>query len=152
MNRATITRLALADGGAIVRRWQSFWLNRPIIWSGQQWDYAMFSWDGLLSGQSSDQITLTMPATPSNRAMVERALADAWLATLEIYQAPDDGAIDAGPTSETVLVGAVVGQVIEANGDLSELSVSLGSALSPIGAQFPPLTATTALIGVPCRF
>lgn len=152
MNRATIARLTLADGPAVVRRWQSYWINRPISWGGLQWDYAQFTWDGLLSGQSSDQISLTLPATPSNRALVERALADAWLITLEVYEAPDDGTIDAGPTAETVLVGSVVGQVIEAGGSLTDLQVRLGSALAPIGAQFPPLTATTALIGVPCRF
>jgi hypothetical protein len=28
--------------------------------------------------------------------------------------------------------------------------MKLGSALSPVGAQFPPVTATDSLIGVPC--
>jgi hypothetical protein len=44
-----------------------------------------------------------------------------------------------------------VGEVIGASAGLTTMTWRLGSALSPVGAQFPPRTAITPLIGVPCR-
>ena len=76
MNRIQAARLTLSDGATTFARWQSFWIDQIVSWSGQAWEYEPFNWEGLLSGQSSvDQIAVTVPATPSNRAMVERALA-----------------------------------------------------------------------------
>jgi hypothetical protein len=49
-----------------------------------------------------------------------------------------------------VLVGSTVGQVISASATVTSITLKLGSALSPVGAQFPPRTATSSLIGVPC--
>lgn len=152
MNRIQAARLTLSDGATVFARWQSFWIDRIVTWSGQSWDYQPFSWEGLLSGQSSaDQLSLTVPATPSMRAMVERALAGVWLATLDVYQLADDGTADSGPPAGAILVGSAVGEVVGASGGLTSITVQLGSALSPVGAQFPPRTATTPLIGVPCR-
>lgn len=154
MNRIQAARLALSDGATTFARWQSYWIDQLVSWSGQTWEYEPFSWEGLLSGQSSvDQITITVPATPSNRAMIERALAGVWLATLQVYQLADDGStVDSGPPAGAILVGSATGEVIGASGGLTSITMRLGSALSPVGAQFPPRSASTALIGVPCRF
>ena len=152
MNRAQMVRVTLADGAAVIARWQSAWINRPIVWDGFQWDYQQFDWGGLLSGQAGgEQATITLPATPSIRALAEQALLGAWLATIEVYAAEDDGTADAGPPEFAVLTSSTVGEVIGASGGLTSLTLTLGSALSPVGAQFPPRAATTALIGVPCR-
>jgi hypothetical protein len=85
------------------------------------------------------------------RAFVERALAETWLAALDVYQLADDGTADTAPPAGAVLVGSAIGEVIGASGGLSSITVRIGSALSPVGAQFPPRSATTPLIGVPCR-
>jgi len=152
MNRIQAARLTLSDGATVFARWQSFWIDRIVTWDGQAWDYQPFDWEGMLSGQSSvDQLSFTVPGTPSMRALVERALAGVWLATLEAYQLADDGTADAAPPAGVILVGSAVGEVVDASGGLSSITVQLGSALSPVGAQFPPRSATTPLIGVPCR-
>ena len=70
-----------------------------------------------------------------------------------MYQLADDGStVDTGPPAGAILVGSATGEVIGASGGLTSITMRLGSALSPVGAQFPPRTATTPLIGVPCRF
>ena len=148
-----MARVTLGDGAAVFARWQSAWINRPVSWHGFQWEYQPFRWGGVLSGQAgSDQATLTIPATPSLRALAEQALAATWLATIEVYASVDDGTVDAGPPADAVLAASTVGEIIGASGGLNSITLQLGSALSPVGAQFPPRAATTALIGVPCRF
>ena len=44
-----------------------------------------------------------------------------------------------------------LGYVARMNGSFTALKVELGSALAPIGAQIPPLTASNALVGVPLQ-
>jgi hypothetical protein len=80
---------------------------------------------------------------------MKRALYGPWIATLRVYQF--DEALDTGaPQDGQVLVGSTVGQVISASATVTSITLKLGSALSPVGAQFPPRTATSSLIGVPC--
>ena len=137
--------------GAVFARWQSYWIDRIVSWSGQQWTYQQFDWAGVTSGQAvGDQASIVLPAVPSVLAMTEDALAGPWVAALSVIQF-DEAAADNGPPATTVLAASCVGQVIGASGSLTQLTWKLGSALSPIGAQFPPRTATTFLIGVPCR-
>jgi hypothetical protein len=97
-----------------------------------------------------DQATLTLPAVPSVLAMTEQALAGPWVATLSVIQF-DESAASSGPPATTVLAASCVGEVIGASASLTQITWKLGSALAPIGAQFPPRTVITALIGVPCR-
>ena len=153
MNRGQFPRIWLTDGAATFARFQNWWIDRPVTWSGQQWSYLDFSWEGLISGQGSvDQVTITAPALPSVVDLVRRALAGTWLCYLEIWAAEDNGSdIDAGPPASAVLVGSAVGEVVGASGGLTSITIRLGSALSPIGAQFPPRSASTELIGVPCQ-
>jgi hypothetical protein len=137
--------------GSVSARWQSYWIDQIVSWSGQQWTYQQFDWAGITSGQAvGDQASIVLPAVPSVLAMTEDALAGPWVAALRVIQF-DEMAADSGPPATTVLAASCVGQVIGASGSLTQMTWRLGSALSPIGAQFPPRTAITALIGVPCR-
>ena len=152
MARGQVAFLQLAnEGGAVIARWQSFWVDLSVIWEGQLWDYQQMDWVGITSGQASaEQVTITLPRLPSVQSLVKRALYGPWVATLRVYQF--DEVLDAGaPQSAQALVGSTVGQVVSASGSLTTLTMKLGSALSPVGAQFPPRTATTTLIGVPCQ-
>jgi len=144
--------VSLGDGfGTIYARWQSYWVDAVVSWSSQQWSYQQLDWSGVTSGQAvGDQAALTLPAVPSVLAMTERALAGPWVATLSVIQF-DESAASSGPPATTVLAASCVGEVIGASASLTQITWKLGSALSPVGAQFPPRTAITALIGVPCR-
>ena len=144
--------VSLGDGfGTVYARWQSYWIDAVVSWSSQQWSYQQLDWAGVTSGQAvGDQASLTLPAVPSVLAMTEQALAGPWVATLSVIQF-DESAASSGPPATTVLAASCVGEVIGASASLTQLTWKLGSALAPIGAQFPPRTAITALIGVPCR-
>jgi hypothetical protein len=144
--------LEIGDGfGSITNRWQSYWIDQIVSWDSQSWTYQQLDWAGLISGQAvGDQATITLPAVPSVLQLTERALAGAWVAQLRVIQW-DEELSSTPPASGYVLAASCVGQVIGATGSLTQVTWRLGSALSPLGAQFPPRTAITALIGVPCR-
>jgi len=152
MGTAQAAFLELSDGfGTVFARWQSYAIEEVISWDGQSWAYQQFDWAGITSGQAvGDQATITLPARPSVLELTPRASAGAWVASLRVIQW-DDEASATPPASGYVLAASCVGQVIGASGTLTQQTWRLGSALSPIGAQFPPRTATTALLGVPCR-
>lgn len=152
MGRGQALFVELQDAGqvATMARWQSFWIDATVTWEGQSWQYQPMDWSGITSGGlSNDQASLVLPRLPSLQAIMRQALAGPWFATLRVYQF--DEALDAGsPQAAQVLVGSCIGQVISASGTAASLTLSIGSALSPIGAQFPPVAATDDLIGVPC--
>jgi hypothetical protein len=138
------------ESGLTVARWQSFWVDQTVTWEGQAWDYQQMDWTGVTSGQvTGEQASITLPRLPSLQALLKRALYGPWVVSLRVYQF--DETLDTGsPQAEQILVGSSVGQVVSASGLLSTITWKLGSALSPVGAQFPPRTATSSLIGVPC--
>jgi hypothetical protein len=145
--------LELSDGnGTIYRRWQSHWLDTRVNWEVVPWDYLGFTWEGLTAGASiaSEQITLTLPREGDAGAIATQAVANRWVALLRIYAFSESAAL-LGPPAGMPLLDSAVGQVVGLTGDATTLVLSLGSALLPVGAQFPPLIATNRLIGVPCR-
>ena len=152
MDRGQAAFLAIGDGfGTVYRRWQSYWIDAVVSWDSQAWAYQQLDWAGLASGQAvGDQATLTLPAVPSVQTLTEAALAGPWVATLSVIQF-DETAAAAGPPAAYTLVASCVGEVIGASASLTQITWRLGSALAPVGAQFPPRTAITPLIGVPCR-
>ena len=111
-----------------------------------------FNWDGLTAGAAaaSDQLIITLPREGDAGAIATQAVAARWMAALSIYQ-PDEAAALTGPPAGMPLLDSALGQVVGLTGDATTLALRLGSALLPVGAQFPPLIATTRLIGVPCR-
>lgn len=140
----------LDEGGTTRARWQSFWVDQSVTWEGKSWDYQQLDWAGITSGQTTgEQAAITMPRLPSVQALMKQALYGPWVAKLRVYQF--DETADAGsPQAAQILVGSTVGQVVSASATVTGITLKLGSALSPVGAQFPPRTATSALIGVPC--
>ena len=145
--------LELGDGyGAVFARWQTYFIEQVATWDGKAWAYQQLDWAGVTSGQATgDQATLTLPAAPSILNLTEQALAGPWVATLRVIQFDEELATATAPPAEYVLAASCVGEVIGASASLTQMTWRLGSALAPVGAQFPPTTATTALIGVPFR-
>jgi hypothetical protein len=74
------------------------------------------------------------------------AIRDGRLVDLNIYQF-DSSADNNTPQAGQELVAAYTGQVVGGNGGLTSLTIQLGSALSPVGAQVPPRKLTVAIMG-----
>ena len=152
MGRGQALFVQLQDAGQIttMARWQTGWIEQTVTWEGHPWDYRQMDWSGITSGSGGDQATIKLPRLPSVQSMMRQALAGPWIATMRVYQF-DDADLDAsGPQTGQILVGSCIGQVIGASATATSITLKLGSALSPVGAQFPPVTATDSLIGVPC--
>jgi hypothetical protein len=140
------------NGSTTYQRWQSYYVGQTISWSGGNWLYQQFDCDGITAGQGSTEAALgvTLPATQFVVDQVERALREAWLVELALYEF-DPLLGDTTPQSAQVQVAGFTGEVVSASGGLAAITVQLGSSLSPIGAQIPPRQFSTRLIGVPCQ-
>lgn len=140
----------LYQGATTYARWQSGYIDELISYEGVQWIYQQFSWEGVASGSGgTGQGSLTMPATPNIRQMLELAIAGPWLCHLRVLQI-DESASGTPPASMAV-AGSLLAEVTGGSCSMTTATLELGSALDSVGAQFPPRTANTRLIGVPCR-
>jgi hypothetical protein len=81
---------------------------------------------------------------------VTTALRDARLVELLIYQF-DPVLGNVTPQTGQELVAQYNGELVSANGSFTSITMQLGTSLAPVGAQIPPRTFTTALIGKGCR-
>lgn len=137
--------------GTTFQRWQSYhaWVN--VTWNSAEWLYQPFEASGITSGITGGEnnVTITMPATPLAVATIDAAISQAQLVELLIYRFdPELG--DATPPATQTLVGQFNGEIVNVSANLTELRIQLGSSLSPIGAQVPPRTCITRLIGKGC--
>lgn len=152
MARAQSQYLRIFLGGTTYIRWQSYYVNQSVIWSGQQWFYQPFNADGITVGkvESESSIVLRVPATTNMVEILLPSLDEGRLAELSIYEF-DPNINNTSPQSSQVLIASYTGEIVNINGTFTELEVELGSSLSPIGAQAPPRSFTSKLIGAPCR-
>ena len=75
------------------------------------------------------------------------AIARGLLAELSIYQF-DPAVNNDTPQGNQTQVALYVGQVVGGSASLTTMTLQLGSALSPVGVQIPPLKLTTQLMGI----
>lgn len=138
--------------GVTYHRWQSYYAYRSVTWESASWIYLPFEAGGITAGQTGDEsgITLTMPAVPLVLDAMHQAIALRRLLELRIYSFTPTGPDDVPQLGQT-LIATFTGEVVNASASLTSLSVELGSSLSPVGAQIPPRTLTTQLIGKGCR-
>jgi len=144
--------LRIFDAAATYERWQSYYHRQTVAWDDEDWEWTPFNSSGITAGLSGDEgsVTITVPAIPRAINALQTALALGRLVELRSYQFdPLDG--DQAPQVGQVMVSTFVGQVVDGSASLTELSFTLGSAMTPIGAQIPPRTLTTRLIGKGCR-
>ncbi len=153
MARAQSQYLRIYDtAGTTYQRWQSYYGNTTVSFSSASWQYVPFIADGFTAGISGDEanISVTAPATSVVMAAFETAIANGRLVDLSIYQFDTLLGNDT-PQAGQELVAAFTGQVVGGSGGLTSITLQLGSALSPVGAQIPPRTFTTAIMGKGCR-
>ena len=153
MARAQSQYLRFYDaGGTTYRRWQSYYGGTTVTWSGQQWSWMPFEADGFSAGVSGEEtsITLTAPANSEVVAAFTAAINGGQLVDLSLYMF--DPSIDnAAPQAGQTLVASFTGQVVGGSASITTMALQLGSALSPVGAQIPPLKFTTAIMGMGCK-
>jgi phage-related protein len=135
-------------GGGTRHRWQSYYSYRPVTWQGAEWSYVAFTADGFTAGVSGDEtnVTISAPATPLVQQAFEQAVIDGQFVEMLMYQF-NSAVSNITPLSSQVLIGRYVGQVVGGIVTATTFALQLGSALSPVGAQFPPRKLTTAIMG-----
>jgi hypothetical protein len=152
MARAQAQYLSFSSGTTVYDRWQNYYVNSTVVWDGATWAWLPFDADGFVEGQTGDEggLTVTLPATALVMIEVDAALRGAWLAELSVYEF-DLLNGDTAPQAEQELVASFIGEVVGAGGGFESIKLELGSGLAPVGAQVPPRTCTTRLVGVPCK-
>jgi hypothetical protein len=129
--RAQSQYLRIYDAaGVTYQRWQSYYANTSVTWSSASWNYVPFI--AAATGLVLDAFLA--------------AISDGRLVDLSIYQF-DSTINNNTPQAGQELVAAYTGQVVGGNGGLTSLTIQLGSALSPVGAQVPPRRLTLAIMG-----
>ena len=144
--------LRLFDSSTTYFRWQSYYINQTVTLDSASWSYYPFTVSGLLadSGSSANDVSIQVPGTQLVIDYFSAAISNNRLCDVFIYDFDSSLSQDA-PQSSQVLIGRYVGEVVEITGDFENLSVRLGSSLSPVGAQVPPRIFTTSLVGAPIR-
>lgn len=152
MARAQAQYLRIFDeAGVTYQRWQSYYVEKTVTFDGAAWNYVAFIADGLVAGVSGDEasINVTAPATSVVVDAFLSALEQAKLVQLSIYQF-DTLLGNTTPQAAQQLIGSFTGQIVGGSGGLTSITLTLGDALSPVGAQIPPRRFTTAIMGKGC--
>ena len=152
MARGQSQYLRIFSGNTTYQRWQSYYVNTSVSYGGDVWAYQPFDADGITAGevQSEASISVTLPATTNVVEVVLQALNEARLAELQIYEF-DTIFGNSTPQSGQTLIASYLGEVVGVSGSFTQITMELGSSLSPVGAQVPPRKFTTKLIGAPCQ-
>jgi len=152
MARGQSQFLRIFSGTTTYQRWQSYYVNTSVTWESASWSYQQFDADGITAGevQSESSISVTLPATTNVMEVVLQALDEARLAELRLYEF-DTILGNSTPQTGQTLIASYLGEVVGASGSFTSIQMELGSSLSPVGAQVPPRTFSTRLIGAPCK-
>lgn len=137
--------------GATMHRWQSYYSYRIVTWDNVQWGYIPFTADGFTAGVSGDEtnVTVSAPAIPLVQQAFDQAIFNGYFVEMLLYQFNSE-VNNLSPIASQVLIGRYVGQAVGGGATATTMSLQLGSALSPVGAQFPPRKLTTAIMGQGC--
>ena len=137
--------------GVTLHRWQSYY-SKPVTWNGGSWVNVPFAASGFSEGLTSSEtdITVTVPATGLVVSAIEQAITSSQLVDLTIYQFDTlDG--NELPQEGQQLLLSYTGQVLGGSGSLTSLQMNLGTPVATVGAQVPPRTLTSAIMGTGCR-
>ena len=152
MARGQSQYLRIFSGATTYQRWQSYYVNTSVSYGSAVWAYQPFDADGITAGevQSESSISVTLPATTNVMEVVLQALNEARLAELQVYEF-DTILGNSTPQTGQTLIASYIGEVVGVSGGFTSIQMQLGSSLSPVGAQVPPRTFSTRLIGAPCK-
>jgi hypothetical protein len=152
MARAQSQYLRIFSGSTTYQRWQSYYVNTSVTWESASWSYQPFDADGITAGevQSESSISIRLPATTNVIEVVLQALDEARLAELQFYEF-DTILGNSTPQTGQRLIASYLGEVVGVKGGFTEIEMELGSSLAPVGAQVPPRTYSSRLVGAPCK-
>jgi hypothetical protein len=152
MARAQSQYLRIFSGSTTYQRWQSYYVNTSVTWESAFWSYQPFDADGITAGevQSESSISIRLPATTNVIEVVLQALDEARLAELQFYEF-DTILGNSTPQAGQTLIASYLGEVVGVKGGFTEIEMELGSSLAPVGAQVPPRTYSSRLVGAPCK-
>jgi hypothetical protein len=153
MSRAQAQYLRIFTvGGLTLQRWHSFYGFKSVSYNGFTWQYQNFSADGFTDGDSGDEtnMSISAPATPIVVTAFEQAIRDGIFVQVDTYEF-DDEIDDQTPQADQQIITSVIAQVISGSATITSMNLQIGSALSPVGAQCPPRTLTTAIMGAGCQ-
>lgn len=154
-NRAQSHFLKIYNSSTVFERWQNYYVNSTITYDdgtgNQSWLYYPFVTNGLTSSSASggNSISIEVPATKKAVDAFVKALARGYFCRILVFEF-DSRLSHAAPTSQTTIID-FSGIVSNIDGTFTSLSINLGSALSPVGAQAPPRRFTTFQVGAPIR-
>ena len=152
MARAQSQFLRIFSGGTTYNRWQSYYVNTSVSYDSAIWAYQPFDADGITAGdvESEASISVTMPATTNVIEAVLTALDQSRLVELRLYEF-DTLLGNSTPQADQTLIATYIGEVVNASGSFTSITMELGSSLAPVGAQVPPRKFNTRLVGAPCK-
>ena len=152
MARAQAQYLRIFSGSTTYQRWHSYYVNTSVSWESATWAYQPFDADGITAGevQSESSISIQLPATTNVVEVVLQALNEARLAELRLYEF-DTLLGNSVPQAAQMLIASYLGEVVGVKGSFTSIEMQLGSSISPVGAQVPPRTFSTRLVGAPCK-
>ncbi len=125
--RAQSQYLRIYDsGGTTYQRWQSYYANTSVTWSGAKWLYVPFMADGITAGISGDESSVAVTAAATSMVLdaFETAIREGRLVDLSIYQFDMQQGNDS-PQAAQELVAAYTGQVVGGGGSLTSLTLQL---------------------------
>lgn len=151
-NRAQSQYLRIFNESSTFYRWQNYYVGQTITLDSASWSYHPFDCNGLTSGTtgSESSMSVTVPATNLAVTAFEEALNNNYLCEIKMYQFYS-ALNQLAPQASQILIGTFVGEVTGISGSFIELQINLGSSLSPVGAQVPPRKYTGSLVGAPIR-
>jgi hypothetical protein len=152
MARAQAQYLRIFSGSTTYQRWHSYYVNTSVTWESATWAYQPFDADGITAGevQSESSISIQLPATTNVVEVALQALNEARLAELRFYEF-DTLLGNSTPQAGQRLIASYLGEVVGVQGSFTSIEMQLGSSISPVGAQVPPRTFSTRLVGAPCK-
>jgi hypothetical protein len=151
MARAQSQFLRIYDAAGITyQRWQNWYSNRIVSWDSASWTYIAFTASGVASGLTGDEagVTITLPAIAIVVQQVQLAMEQSRLFEIETYEFDTDTAGVTAPDAGQTLISRFLGEITGASEADFQYTLELGSSLAPVGAQFPPRTLTTNLMGM----
>lgn len=137
--------------GIVHQRWQNYYID-AVTWDSQSWQPVAFIAEGLSSGINGEEsdISITAVGITSVARAIERAILYGQLVELNVYQF-DTILGNSTPQTAQQLVGTYAGQVTGGSASVINITMRVGAALAPVGAQVPPRKFTTAIMGQGCR-
>lgn len=125
-------------------RWQNFFVDNTV----DGYVFRSFNSSDMLMNRTADEggLTITMPATSDYLSFFSKAIEEAYLADIVLYEMEVTSGMPTDLTTASI-VGRFVGEVIAMETNLTKLAVELGTAMDAVSGEIPGRRITTSLVG-----